>query len=968
MNRAVTSLPKKPAGGGAATAALPAAAALSGAGGGGRITPVRRQWLTIKHSYPDAILLFRMGDFYECFDEDAHTLAAALEIALTARPMGKGYPAVPLAGIPVVSLDANLARLIRQGYKVAICEQLSDPAASRGIVERGVVRVVTPGTVLESALLDHKANNYLAAVCPDDGAGAAPGNRTGAGAGARSEAADAEVGLAYVDVTTGEFAVAQLPASRLPMELARLEPSETLVPAGDAPPDLGIDAGTDADIPLTTVDAAAFQPEVARRALLGHYGILSLEAYGLEEHGAVTLPLAVRAAGAIIDYLRYTYQGEHPTLLPPAAYRTDAYMTLDPQTRRNLELFAAGRWDSRELSLFAALDDTRTAMGARLLRRWLGRPLLERARVERRLDVVQYFYDDAFRRADASAALAAISDLERILSRIQTNTAAPRDLLALRRSLEAAERLGGVIGTADSDTDIDADADVDTDTDADDDGDSGVPDAVRRLAAGLRPLPALVGLIDDAISPEPAGPVGDGSVIRAGFSAELDAVRSIASDTRAYIAGLETAERERTGIRNLKIGYNQVFGYYIEVSRTNLGAVPPHYQRRQTLTNGERYITPELKEYENRALDARERLQELERALYRQVCGRIAEHGAGIARLAAAVARADVCHGLASVAVRHDYVRPEVDDGTAIAIVGGRHPVVERVLEPGAFVSNDAALDADDAQIMLITGPNMAGKSTYIRQVAIITLLAQMGSFVPAAAARIGIVDRIFTRVGLQDDLATGQSTFMVEMVETAAILNQAGPRSLVVLDEIGRGTSTYDGLAIARAVVEHLHDDPRRRCRTLFATHYHELTDLAATLPGVRNYRVAVSEEDGQIAFLRRIVPGGADRSYGVHVAMLAGMPPAVVGRAQELLSDLEEGNAGGSLGGVGSGGRRGGRRGGRHRDAPLPQLALPLFGGGSGEQLAEALRELDIANLTPLDAINKLYELQEQARRSED
>ena len=417
---------------------------------------------------------------------------------------------------------------------------------------------------------------------------------------------------------------------------------------------------------------------------------------------------------------------------------------------------------------------------------------------------------------------------------------------------------------------------------------------------------------------------------------------------------METRERENTGIRNLKVGYNQVFGYYIEVSRANLAAVPPHYQRRQTLANGERYITPELKQYENQALDARERLEELERALYRQVCRQIADHAAAVTRIAAAVARADVFAGLASIAVRHDYARPALNHGAAISIVAGRHPVVERAQDAGAFVPNDAALDADDAQIMLITGPNMAGKSTYIRQVAIITLLAQVGSFVPAAAAAIGIVDRIFTRVGLQDDLATGQSTFMVEMVETAAILNQATYRSLVVLDEIGRGTSTYDGLSIARAVVEHLHNNPRLHCRALFATHYHELTDLAATLPGVRNYRVAVSEDEGRIAFLRRIVPGGADRSYGVHVAMLAGMPPAVVSRAQELLAELENGTAP-----AGPAGRR--RRG---KIAPPPQLALPMFGASAGP-LADALRELDIPNLTPLEAINKLYELQEQARQ---
>ena len=865
-----------------------------------RLTPVRRQYLTIKHSYPDAILLFRMGDFYECFDDDAHKLAEALEIALTSRSMGKDTR-IPMAGVPAVSLDANLARLIKQGHKVAICEQLSDPAASKGIVDRGVVRVVTPGTVLEAALLDQTANNYLAAICIQD----------------------AQAGLAYVDVTTGEFATAEISADQLPLELSRLQPSEILIPPNEELPDF---AGVgSADTTLTTLDAGAFNPDLARRALLDYYGVLSLEAYGLESQGVGSRPLAVRAAGAIVDYLRYTWQGERPPLAAPSLYQTDAYMTLDPQTRRNLELFEAGRWDSRDWSLLAALDDTRTAMGARLLRRWLGLPLLDLERLERRLDAVEFFVNNAFRRDDAVAALSRISDLERILTRIQAQTAPPRDLLALQHSLAAAEELGTAL-TRDDAT------------------------GITWLAGELRPLPDVAGLIDNAITPEPSAQPGDGGVIREGFSPELDHIRTLARDTRGFIAELESRERERTGIRSLKVGFNQVFGYYIEVSRANLDAVPDDYQRRQTLTGGERYVTPELKEYESQALEARERLEELERTLYRQVCRQIADHGESISRLAAAVARADVFAGLASIAVRHGYVRPTLDDGNAISIADGRHPVVERVLGAGAFVPNDAALDSDDAQIMLITGPNMAGKSTFIRQVAIIVLMAQVGSFVPAAAATIGLVDRIFTRVGLQDDLATGQSTFMVEMVETAAILNQATWRSLVILDEIGRGTSTYDGLSIARAVVEHLHNNPQVSCKTLFATHYHELTELAATLPGVRNYRVAVSEEDGRIAFLHRIVPGGADRSYGVHVAMLAGMPPSVVNRAQELLTDLERGD--------------GVSRGKNHSGAPSPQLALPLF-GHQESVLNETLQQLDIANLTPLEAINKLYELQEKARQ---
>ena len=881
-----------------------------------RLTPVRRQYLTIKHSYPDAIVLFRMGDFYECFDDDAHTLAAALEIALTSRTMGRDTR-VPMAGVPAVSLDTNLARLIKQGHKVAICEQLSDPALSKGLVERGVVRVVTPGTVLETALLDHKANNYLAAVC-----------------------ADAELaGIAWVDVTTGEFSAAQFPLERLPLELARIQPAEILAPSAAAPP-AWLNA-VPPEITPTSVDPASFNPDIARQTLLDYYGVLSLEPYGIADQ-----PLAVRAAGAIVDYLRYAYKGEHPRLAPLSAYRAASYMTLDPQTRRNLELFSAGRWNSNDWSLLSALDETATPMGARLLRRWLGQPLLEIAPLERRLDAVQFFYADAFRRSAAAAALAGISDLERIMSRIQTQTALPRDLLALRASLDAARRLQSVLSNADSN------ADTNSNADDDDDGDAGT---LSWLSSRLKPVPEAESLIDDAIAPEPSGSVGEGGVIRPGFAPELDRLRSLSRDARSFIAGLESRERQRTGIRSLKVGYNQVFGYYIEVSRPNLDAVPPDYQRRQTLTGGERFITPELKEYENQVLDARERLEELERTLYRQVCRQLADRGAAISRLAAAIANADVFASLAGVAVRYGYVRPTLNDDGAISIAGGRHPVVERVLDAGAFVPNDAAIDAHDARIMLITGPNMAGKSTYIRQVALAVLMAQVGSFVPADHARIGLVDRIFTRVGLQDDLATGQSTFMVEMVETAAILNQATHRSLLVLDEIGRGTSTYDGLAIAHAVIEHLHNNPRLGCKTLFATHYHELTELAATLPGVRNYRVAVSEADGRIAFLRRIVPGGADRSYGVHVANLAGMPPAVVNRARELLAELESGLAAGP--------GRPTRR--RLPDAtPSPQLAMPLF-TPADDDLLDTLLEVDIGNLTPLEAINKLYQLQEQARQ---
>ncbi len=876
------------------------------------MTPIRRQYLNLKHSYPDAILLFRLGDFYEAFDDDARLAARELEITLTARSMGKDTK-VPMAGVPAHALESYLARLIRKGHKVAICEQLSDPATSRGLVARDVVRVVTPGTVLEPALLEQKANNYLAAVVE----AALPDGTLGAG-------------LAYVDITTGEFAVTQLEGDRLALELERIAPAEVLVPrsqeapqwAGHGPATNGQQAG----FPVTPVDDADFALNAARQALLDYYQVLSLEGFG-----CAGLPLAVRAAGAIVAYLGRTQRAGRAQLAALNTYSTASYMTLDAQTRRNLELFQAGRAEGRQLSLLATLDLTGTPMGARLLRRWLGQPLLDLAALERRLDAVGCFFDDAFRRTEARSLLGQVPDLERILARIQAGTVTPRELLALQAGLTAAGRLAERL--------------------SDDAG------PLAWLCRELAPVPQVAGLIEQAIAPEPGGPVGEGTVIREGFSPELDALKTASRDARRFIAGLETRERERTGIKSLKVGYNQVFGYYIEVSKANLGQVPPDYIRRQTLTGGERYIVAELKEYESLVLNARERVDELERSLYRQVCAQMGQSAPALSRLAGAVAQADVFAALAEVAVRHGYVRPRLDLSSTIAIKNGRHPVVERVLPPGSYVPNDVCLSNDDARLIVLTGPNMAGKSTFIRQAAIITLMAQVGSFVPASEAAIGLVDRIFTRVGLQDDLTTGQSTFMVEMVETAAILNQATPRSLVILDEIGRGTSTYDGLSIARAVIEHLHNHPRLGCKTLFATHYHELTEAAATLPGVRNFSVAVAEEEGRVVFLHRIVPGGADRSYGVHVAQLAGLPRAVVNRAWEVLAELEQRpQAAGITGGTG----------GRRRRAGAAAAQLTLFSAApGGERLLEAVLALDVANLTPLEAINKLYQLQEQARQ---
>ena len=882
------------------------------------MTPIRRQYLDIKHSYPDAIVLFRLGDFYETFDDDARLASQELEITLTSRSMGKNLR-VPMAGVPANSLEGYLARLIKAGFKVAICEQLSDPALSKGLVERDVVRVVTPGTVLESALLDHKANNYLAAVV-EEGEWA---------------------GLAYVDVTTGEFATTQLDSAQVTLEVGRIAAAEVLVPRSDHVPVWTSASGTDgtSGLRITPLDPGLFGLDAARQAILGYYGAISLESFGCEG-----MPLAVGAAGAILDYLAQTHKAGMPQLSSLTTYSTGAYMILDTQTRRNLELFQAGRGEERQLSLLATMDLTRTPMGGRLLRRWLGQPELDLGELERRLDAVDFFFRDGFKRGDAMSLLAQIPDLERIMGRVTARVVAPRELSALKRGLEAVTGLEELLASTAPDL-ITGEPPPGTPSDPPCEG----TDPLAWLRRQLTSLPQVVDLIQQSIEPEPAGDVGGGSVIREGFSPELDEVKRASREATRFIASLEQRERERTGIKGLKVGYNQVFGYYIEVSRTNLANVPEDYQRRQTLTNAERFTVPELKEYESLVLNARERIEEMERDVYRRVCAQLAGHVAVIGKLAAAVAQVDVFTGLAEVAVRNGYVRPTLDLGDTIAIKDGRHPVVERVLDSGSFVANDVHLSNDGARMVVLTGPNMAGKSTFIRQVAIITLMAQVGSFVPAAEATIGLVDRIFTRVGLRDDLTTGQSTFMVEMVETAAILNQATPKSLVILDEIGRGTSTYDGLSIARSVIEHLHNDRRLGCKTLFATHFHELTELAHTLPGLRNFSVAVTEEEGAVIFLHRILPGGADRSYGVHVAQLAGLPRGVVNRAWEVLADLEKGERSSTSG----------AKGHSRRSRPIQ---MPMF--GPGDALADEVRALDIPNLTPLEAINKLYELQQKAK----
>ena len=853
------------------------------------MTPLRQQYLRIKRKYPEAIVFFRLGDFYETFDQDAKIASRELDIVLTSREMGKGQR-VPMAGIPFHALDNYLARLINRGYKVAICEQLTEPKA-KGLVERDVIRVVTPGTVVEPQLLEAKANNYLAAIVGDG----------------------EEVGVSYADITTGEFATTQVSREHALAELERLNPSEVLAPRGS---DL---ADSSFPSPATPIDEQWFEMETARQLLLEHFGASTLEGYG-----CANLPLAVKAAGAILHYLGETQKGALGQLTRLATYSTESFMTLDPQTRRNLELFQTFRLAATQGSLLSVIDLTKTAMGGRLLKRWLGQPLLDRTPLEQRLDAVEWFHSRVEQRTKTIALLDRIADLERAVNRIRSGIATPREVISLRRSLEVASDIREAMKT---------------ETDS---------PALGWLLTELKPCPDVITLIAQAIAEEPPASLGDG-VIKEGFSAELDQIRTASRDAKKYLANLERQERERTGIKSLKVGYNRVFGYFIEVSKPNLPQVPDDYIRKQTLVGAERFFTPELKEYESLILNAQERIAELEGAIFRQICQQVGASAERILGVASALAQIDVFSSLAEVAGGNGYVRPKLTSDDTIIISGGRHPVVEQVVIDEPFVPNDTYLSNKDCQMIILTGPNMSGKSTYLRQVALIVLLAQMGSFVPADSASIGLVDRIFTRVGAQDELAMGRSTFMVEMEETANILNHATPRSLVILDEIGRGTSTYDGISIAQAVAEYIHNHPRLGAKTLFATHYHELVDVASFLPRVKNLNFAVAEEGGKVVFLRKILPGGADRSYGIHVAQLAGLPRSVINRAQEVLAELE------------------GEREQKGKPKPKGRRArqpkqLPLFSPSS--PLADELSKLDVDSMSPLEALNKLYELKQKAK----
>lgn len=869
-------------------------------------TPARKQYLRIKSQFPDAILMYQVGDFYETFDEDARIAARELQIVLTSRQYGGDGERVPLAGIPLHALDNYVGKLVHRGYKVAICQQVGE--IGKGVVDREVTRILTAGTLSEPNLLPARQNNYMVAI--------APGR--------------AHTGLAVVDVSTGEFQVTWFETAEMPValdaELQRLDPVECLLAEGHEKQSYHFPTKT---VTITACPPSFFQPEAARERLCKLFGVQTLEAYGCAH-----ISQAVAAAGAIVAYLEKMNGNLLSLLTGLRSYRTTSYMALDAHTQRNLELLQGTRSGTLHGSLLSVLDRTITAMGARQLRKVITQPLLDLSLLSDRLSSVEELFESPALRSRFTMCLQAFSDMERIAGRVRQGTAVRNEVFGLRDNLALIPQLRSQL--------LGCNATL-----------------LQQLAEEMDECEDVVSLIDRALmrSGEEDEDGDDGRLIRPGYHAELDELFASIKDSRRWMVTLEMRERERTGIKSLKVGFNKVFGYYIEVTKANLKLVPEDYMRKQTLVNAERFITPELKEHEARILTAFERIEEMERSIYADVLRQISVQYNRLIETARAVAWVDVLLSFAVVAAHQGYVRPVLEQGHGLEIVEGRHPVVEATLDGDVFIPNDTELDADNAtRILLLTGPNMAGKSTYLRQVALITLMAQIGCFVPARSARLGLVDRIFTRVGAEDDIAAGKSTFMVEMEETATILHHATQHSLIILDEIGRGTSTYDGLAIARAVVEHLHDVTQ--ARTLFATHYHELSALADELPHLKVYTMAISEDANGIVFLHRVRPGSAGRSYGVYVARLAGMPLSIIRRAEEVLGHLEQ------------------------RPSPVLSLDAPSTNGRRVKQVAEApsryewqseearelatrleqgedvdLDLLDVYAITPLDALNILF-----------
>lgn len=861
-------------------------------------TPMMQQYLEAKRACKDALLLFRMGDFYELFYEDAKKAAEVLGLSLTSRE--KGEKAVPMAGFPHHQLESYLGKLIGLGFRVAICEQVEDPRKATGLVRREITRLVTPGTLTDEGLLDPRQANYLAALVA-----AQPG----------ADGRPAQVGLAWCDLSTGRFWATQVDESEVADQLGRISPSELLIEEEATMP-----IASNGSLAVTRRPPWAFSYEGALQALQAQLGTLSVEGFGFDDNDR----LAIRAAGAILDYLKETQKTslQHIDRLLP--YRRGTRLELDVATRRNLELTRTLREGRREGTLLWVMDRTVTAMGSRLLGEWLTNPLADRSAIDQRLDAVERWLQLPAERQTIRQWLANFPDLERLMARVSTGRASPRDLLAIGRALERLPRIADALG-----------------------GFSEVLLAHVRDRIHLLPdlRDQLLRALEDHCPLNPR----EGGFIRSGYHSELDEFRQLAHGGKQWIARYQAQESQRTGIPNLRVGYNKVFGYYIEVTNAYRDKVPADYLRKQTLKNAERYTTPELKEYEEQVLTADERAKELEYELFVALRDAVAAQTRAILETARALAELDVLTALAELAHHRRYCRPRVTDEPILRIIEGRHPVLDVTEPEGTFVPNDTIMGASEGKLLLITGPNMAGKSTYIRQVALLTLMAQMGSFVPAKEATIGIADRIFARVGASDELSRGQSTFMVEMTETARILHTATARSLVILDEIGRGTSTYDGVSLAWAIAEYIHD--RIQCRTLFATHYHELTDLAKSLDGLRNLNVAVREWKDQVIFLHKIVPGAADKSYGIHVARLAGIPREVNERAKEVLAYLENEHLD----------EEGQPRVARRSSTQRSHIQLTLFAPAT-HPILEELRKLDVNQLTPLAALQLIQQWQRQ------
>ena len=872
-------------------------------------TPLMRQYTSIKREHPNALLFFRLGDFYELFFDDAILASRELQITLTSRNKEKGV-AIPMCGVPYHAAEGYIAKLIRRGFKVAICEQTEDPRFAKKLVRREVTRVVTPGTAADSSLTSEQ-NNFLAAV-------AQSGDR---------------VGFAALDLSTGEFRATEFrgedAARRIQEELQQLGPRELLYGSSAPLFELGNRTATDTKIPqpraagipwaAAPLDDWIFAPDHAIPLVENHFGVLSLEGFGLAGK-----PAAASAAGAILYYVRSTQRGTLDHVDRIGFYERHNCLVLDAVTVRNLELtepLFAGTDEG--VTLFRCIDCTVTPMGKRLLRSWMLRPSVDRVEIQSRLDAVEAQLNNLISREELRRSFDGILDLERLLSRITLETANPRDVLALAASLARIPAVRQALKPFSA-------------------------ERLRKLLDTIDELTDVRGRIDQNIVPEPPISLSEGGVIQSGVDKELDELRDLSRNSKRYLAELEERERQQTGIASLKVKFNSVFGYYIEISKANLHLAPPGYERKQTLVNAERFTTPELKEYESKILDAQEKIVEIERRLFSQLRSMIAGEARRVRQSALALAEVDVLASYAHVAAQRNYCRPKIDDSSDIEIVAGRHPVIEQQEMSGErFVPNDLFLNSTTDAVLILTGPNMGGKSTYLRQAALMVVLAQMGSFVPATSARLGLVDRVFTRIGASDNLARGRSTFMVEMTETAAILNTATPRSLILLDEVGRGTATYDGLAIAWAAVEYVHS--QTRAKTLFATHYFELTELAEHLSGVKNYHVSVKETGNGIVFLRRVEPGAADRSYGIEVAKLAGLPNAVVERAREVLAEHENAE------------QRLTNQLAIDEDRPQPSAQLTIFTPLS-QPVLEKLREVDLNRLTPLEALNLLAELKRQ------